>query len=73
MNPRVDVRGPLATGVWYILGPWTESDNGHSIWMSARYDARYRKVDGLWKIQYLKVSVRMLADRPALAASADAG
>lgn len=62
-NPRITIDGDRATAAWYILGPWTNAQDGKEIWMTARYDDDYVKVDGEWKYQHLRVGVRMVADR----------
>ncbi|MBC8549534.1 MAG: hypothetical protein ISR96_13270 [Nitrospira sp.] len=31
--------------------------------MTARYDDDYVKVDGVWKYQHLRATVRMISDR----------
>ena len=63
MNPIIDVNGDRATGIWYLMGPWTHTDGGKEIWMTARYDDDYVKLDGTWKYQHLRAVVRMVADR----------
>lgn len=63
MNPIIDVKGDRATGIWYIMGPWTQTDGDKAIWMTARYDDDYVKLDGVWKYQHLRAVVRMVADR----------
>jgi|TARA_B110000196_G_C20597613_1_gene409255 hypothetical protein len=63
MNPRIEIDGVRATGIWYIMGPWTNTEDGKEIWMTARYDDDYVKVNGQWKYQHLRVAVRMIADR----------
>ncbi|MEX2481773.1 MAG: nuclear transport factor 2 family protein [Gammaproteobacteria bacterium] len=63
MNPIIDVNGQRATAIWYIMGPWTQADGGKDIWMTARYDDDYVKIDGAWKYQHLRAVVRMVADR----------
>lgn len=63
MNPIIEVDGNRATGIWYIMGPWTEAKDGKEIWMTARYDDDYVKIDGQWKYQHLRAKVRMIADR----------
>ncbi len=62
-NPIIEVDGDRATGIWYIQGPWTETEGGKEIWMTARYDDDYVKIDGEWKYQHLRAVVRMVADR----------
>lgn len=63
MNPRIDVNGDRATGIWYIMGPWTHTENKAEKWMTLRYDDDYVKIDGQWKYQHLRVALRMVADR----------
>ena len=62
-NPVIEINGDRATGIWYIMGPWTQSEGDKEIWMTARYDDDYVKVDGEWKYQHLRANVRMVADR----------
>ncbi len=62
-NPVIQIDGERATGIWYIMGPWTFTENNKEIWMSARYDDDYVKIDGVWKYQHLRVVIRMTADR----------
>jgi len=63
MNRRIEVDGNRATGTWYIMGPWTHTEGDKEIWMTARYDDDYVKIDGAWKYQHLRAAVRMIADR----------
>ena len=65
MNPIIEVDGDRATGVWYIMGPWTYTENNEEKWMALRYDDDYVKRDGEWKYQHLRVALRMVADRQA--------
>jgi len=62
-NPIIEVNGNKATGIWYIMGPWNYTEDGRNIWMTARYDDDYVKVDGVWKYQHLRAEVRMVEDR----------
>jgi len=62
-NPIIEVSGDRATGIWYIQGPWTHADGDREIWMTARYDDDYVRIDNEWKYQHLRASVRMVADR----------
>ena len=62
-NPIIEIDGNRATGIWYLMGPWTHTDNDKEIWMTARYDDDYVKIDGVWKYQHLRAAVRMIADR----------
>ncbi|MGR8918900.1 MAG: nuclear transport factor 2 family protein [Gammaproteobacteria bacterium] len=63
MNPIITVDGDRATGIWYIMGPWTLAENDEETWMALRYDDDYVKVDGEWKYQHLRVKLRMTAKR----------
>jgi hypothetical protein len=63
MNPRIEVNGNRATGIWYIMGPWTYTENNDEKWLALRYDDDYVKIDGQWKYQHLRVALRMVADR----------
>jgi len=62
-NPIIEVDGDRAKGVWYIMGPWTYSENNEEKWLALRYDDDYVKVNGEWKYQHLRVALRMTADR----------
>ena len=62
-NPIIEINGNRATGIWYITGPWTLTEDNKEIWMAARYDDDYVKVDGEWKYQHLRVTLRMTSDR----------
>ncbi len=63
MNPVIEVDGDHATGIWYIMGPWTYRENDDEKWLALRYDDDYVKIDGEWKYQHLRVALRMVADR----------
>src|SRR6516162_1275169 len=61
MNPRIEVDGDRARGIWYFLGPFTfRKDNG-ARWIAARYDDDYVKVNGVWLYQHLRATVRIVA------------
>ena len=55
-NPVIEVNGDRATGIWYLMGPWTQTEGDKEIWMTARYDDDYVKADGEWKYQVSSVS-----------------
>ena len=63
MNPIITVNGNHATGSWYIMGPWTNTDTGAEKWFALRYDDDYVKINGEWKYAHLRVKLRMVADR----------
>ena len=45
------------------MGPWNYTEDERNIWMTARYDDDYVKVDGVWKYQHLRAEVRMVENR----------
>ena len=63
MNPIIEINGDRATGIWYIMGPWTYRESNDEKWLAARYDDDYVKINGEWKYQHLRVAGRMIADR----------
>ena len=62
-NPIIEVDGNRATGIWYIMGPWTYAESNEEKWLALRYDDDYVKVNGQWKYHHLRVALRMTADR----------
>jgi hypothetical protein len=61
MNPIIEVNGDRATGTWYLLGPFTFRKGNRAIWLAARYDDDYVKVNGEWKFQHLRATGQMAA------------
>ena len=61
MNPIIEVNGDRATGTWYLLGPFTFRKGNRAIWLAARYDDDYVKINGEWKFQHLRATGRMAA------------
>lgn len=57
MNPIIDVNGDDATGQWYLFQPCTMTgDQGdQAVWGAAKYSDDYKRVNGTWKIQTLRV------------------
>jgi hypothetical protein len=60
-NPRITVKGTEAHGSWYFLGPFTFRKDTRQVWIAARYEDDYIKVDGTWKFKHLHAFNRMLA------------
>ncbi len=60
-NPRIEVNGDTAHGLWTFLGPFTFRKGSRQIWLAAFYDDDCVKVDGVWKFQYFRARVRMAA------------
>ncbi|MDB5107580.1 MAG: hypothetical protein JWM69_521 [Candidatus Binatus sp.] len=61
MNPNIEVDGNRAKGTWYFLGPFTMRKGNRAMWLAARYEDDYVKIDGEWKIQHLRAIGRMSA------------
>jgi SnoaL-like protein len=55
------VQGTEAHGSWYFLGPFTFRKDQRQVWIAARYEADYIKVNGTWKFKHLHAYNRMLA------------
>jgi uncharacterized protein (TIGR02246 family) len=55
MSPIIDVAGDEATGAWYLFQTCTFAEGNTAIWGAARYDDRYRRVDGEWKFSRLEL------------------
>lgn len=54
-NPLIEIEGDRATGSWYLLEPCTFAEGDRAVWGSARYEERYRRVDGQWKFEEMKL------------------
>jgi hypothetical protein len=61
MNPIIEVNGNTAKGSWYFMGPFTFRKGNRAIWLAARYDDDYVKINGQWKFQHLRAIGRMAA------------
>jgi ketosteroid isomerase-like protein len=55
MNPIISVDGDEASGQWYLFQTCTFADGNTAIWGAARYDERYRRLDGGWKFSRLNL------------------
>jgi hypothetical protein len=60
-NPRIEVKGEAAHGVWNFLGPFTFREGNRQLWLAARYEDDYVKVNGAWKFKHLRAIGRMSA------------
>ncbi len=60
-NPRIEVNGDKAHGTWYFMGPFTFRKNNQALWLAARYEEEYVKVNGIWKFQHLNAIGRLAA------------
>ena len=60
-NPRIRVSGNEAQGSWNFLGPFTFRKGNRQLWLAARYEDDYVKIDGRWKFRHLRAIGRMVA------------
>jgi len=60
-NPRIEVNGNEAHAHWYFLGPFTFRKGNRQLWLAARYDDDYVKINGQWKFKHLRAFGRMAA------------
>jgi len=61
MNPIIEVNGNTAKGSWYFLGPFTFRKGNRQMWLAARYEDDYVKINGEWKFKHLRAIGRMAA------------
>jgi len=61
MNPIIEVDGERAKGRWYFIGPFTFRKGNRAMWLAARYEEDYVKVNGEWKFKHLRAIGRMSA------------
>ena len=61
MNPIIEVDGDHAKGSWYFMGPFTFRKGNRAMWIAARYEDDYVKVNGEWKFKHLRAIGRMAA------------
>lgn len=60
MKPQIEVGGDEARAQWDILAPCTTTE-GVAMWMSGVEFDRYRRVDGLWLHQEMRLEVVFMA------------
>ncbi len=60
-NPRIEVNGNEAHASWYFLGPFTFYKDNQQMWIAARYEDDYIKINGQWKFKHLRAFGRMVA------------
>ena len=63
MNSQIHVDGDRATGSWYFLGPFTFRKGDENKWLALRYDDDYVRIDGEWKYQHLRATLRAESPR----------
>lgn len=60
LKPHIEVAGETARARWDVLCPCTTRD-GRPHWMAGIEDDEYRKVDGRWLHQHMKLTVVFLS------------
>ena len=60
-NPRIAVNSNEAHGSWYLLGPFTFRTGNRQLWLAARYEDDYVKINDQWKFKHLRAFGRMAA------------
>jgi hypothetical protein len=60
-NPRIEVDGDRARGIWYFMGPFTFRKTSQAVWLAARYEEDYVKLGGAWRFKHLRAIGRMAA------------
>jgi hypothetical protein len=73
MNPRIEVNGNRAKGSWYFMGPFLFRKGNRQLWLTARYEDDYVKINGKWKFQHLRAFGRCVARIDELKPSAELG
>ena len=59
-NPIIEVNGDSATGQWFLWQPMVTAD-GQAMWMGARYNEIYVRVEGKWMFKELVLDIRMMS------------
>ena len=64
-NPLIEVVGDTATGQWYLWQPCTQTrprDGAErALWLAARYEETYRRMDGGWRFVEMIIHPRLFA------------
>ena len=47
----IEVKGDIATGIWYFLVPATSVKEERAEWLGGMYEEKYVKVNGEWKFK----------------------
>ena len=53
-NPIIEVNGDEATGQWYLWQPMVTKPDNQALWLIARYENSFRRVNDVWKFRQLK-------------------
>ena len=55
------IDGDRATGSWYLWQPMVTQGGDQAMWLAARYSDRYRRMDGRWMFEHVKIDVRFFS------------
>ncbi len=61
LSPRIAVDGDAATGRWDLLSPCTRPDGSHW-WICGFEDDTYRRIDGVWLHQTMRLTTVFVAE-----------
>ena len=61
LSPRITVDGDTATGRWDLLSPCTRLDGSHW-WICGFEDDTYRRIDGVWLHQTMRLTTVFAAE-----------
>ena len=61
VNPIIDIDGDEATGDWLLWQPMVVPQDDQAMWMGARYEEKYSRVDGQWLIRELLLHIHMMS------------
>jgi uncharacterized protein (TIGR02246 family) len=60
-NPIIEVDGDRALGSWYLWQPMVLQGGDQGMWLAARYSDRYRRANGRWLFESVKIDVRFFS------------
>jgi hypothetical protein len=52
-NPIIEVDGDTAKGYWYLWQPMVINPGNQAMWLIAKYEDTYVRIDGVWKFKKL--------------------
>ena len=52
-NPIIEVDGDTAKGYWYLFQPMVINPDSQAMWLIAKYEDTYVRIDGMWKFKKL--------------------